>query len=231
MSDAEKLKNYLAEFTGKSSTSVNIGDAGDEESETANLLGWAKTGFGNLVSKASKIQENIPLPNPLRSSDGGSSWLSEAESDPFCPKLSKKQRILGFMGCIGMGILCFMMAAMYLPVLIISARKFALLYTLGSIFFISSFSLLYGPKKHFKHLISNERLPFTAGYTLSMSFTLYAAMGAKSYILTVIAAAIQIVALSYFTLSYIPGGQTALKFFAKMFYALFSRCFKSAINV
>jgi len=34
MSDAEKLKNYLAEFTGKSSTSVNIGDAGDEESET-----------------------------------------------------------------------------------------------------------------------------------------------------------------------------------------------------
>ena len=57
---------------------------------------------------------------------------------------------LGFMGCMGMGILCFSMAAAYLPVLVIAARKFALLYTLGSIFFISSFSLLYGPKKHFK---------------------------------------------------------------------------------
>jgi hypothetical protein len=45
---------------------VNIGDAEDDESETSNLLGWAKTGFVNLVSKASKIQENIPLPNPLR---------------------------------------------------------------------------------------------------------------------------------------------------------------------
>ena len=45
---------------------VNIGDAGDDESETANLLGWAKSGFGNLVNKASKIQENIPLPSPLR---------------------------------------------------------------------------------------------------------------------------------------------------------------------
>ena len=54
------------------------------------------------------------------------------------------------MGCMGMGILCFSMAAAYLPVLIVAARKFALLYTLGSIFFISSFSLLYGPKKHFK---------------------------------------------------------------------------------
>jgi len=51
---------------------------------------------------------------------------------------------------MGMGILCFSMAAAYLPVLVIAARKFALLYTLGSIFFISSFSLLYGPKKHFK---------------------------------------------------------------------------------
>ena len=51
---------------------------------------------------------------------------------------------------MAMGILCFSMAAAYLPVLVIAARKFALLYTLGSIFFISSFSLLYGPKKHFK---------------------------------------------------------------------------------
>ena len=59
------------------------------------------------------------------------------------------------MGCMGMGILCFSMAAAYLPVLIVAARKFALLYTLGSIFFISSFSLLYGPKKHFKVKFEN----------------------------------------------------------------------------
>ena len=87
----------------------------------------------------------------LKSGENSSSgWLSEAESDPYCPSLSEKQRILGFMGCMGMGLLCFAMAMAYLPVLLISARKFALLYTLGSLFFISSFSLLYGPKKHFK---------------------------------------------------------------------------------
>ena len=164
-----------------------------------------------------------------------------------------------------MGILCFSMAAAYLPVLVIAARKFALLYTLGSIFFISSFSLLYGPKKHFKecqkhtfkiwlqksnfclylskfstkkciltkkkHLISAERLPFTSSYICSMLFTLYAALGIKSYLLTIVAAGVQCVALTYFTLSYIPGGQTAIKFMAKMFYAIFSRCFKSITNV
>lgn len=230
MSNADRLAGFLADYKKQSkSTSINIGD-GDDTSETQNLLGWAQSGFGKLKNQVQKVQENIPLSNPLKS-ENGNSWLSEAESDPYCPSLSKKQRILGFMGCMGMGLLCFSMAAAYLPVLLISARKFALLYTLGSLFFISSFSLLYGPKKHFKHLISAERLPFTACYILTMAFTLYAAMGIRSYILTVIAAGLQCAALTYFTVSYIPGGQTALKFMAKMFYAIFSRCFKSAINV
>ena len=79
--------------------------------------------------------------------------------------------------------------------------------------------------------MSTERLPFTASYILTMALTLYAAMGAKSYVLTVIAAGAQMAALTYFTLSYIPGGPTALKFMAKIFYAVFSRCFKAAVNV
>ena len=79
--------------------------------------------------------------------------------------------------------------------------------------------------------MSADRLPFTASYILTMALTLYAAMGIRSYILTVIAAGLQMAALTYFTLSYIPGGQAALKFMAKVFYAIFSRCFKSAINV
>ena len=82
-----------------------------------------------------------------------------------------------------------------------------------------------------KHLISAERLPFTSSYICSMLFTLYAALGIKSYLLTIVAAGVQCVALTYFTLSYIPGGQTAIKFMAKMFYAIFSRCFKSITNV
>ena len=66
---------------------------------------------------------------------------------------------------MAMGILCFSMAAAYLPVLVIAARKFALLYTLGSIFFISSFSLLYGPKKHFKECQKNTMIPkFSSGF-------------------------------------------------------------------
>uniref|UniRef100_T1ITE4 Uncharacterized protein n=1 Tax=Strigamia maritima TaxID=126957 RepID=T1ITE4_STRMM len=42
--------------------------------------------------------------------------------------------------------LCFLsLASFYIPFLILKARKFALLYTLGSLFFLMSFGMLWGP--------------------------------------------------------------------------------------
>ena len=67
MSNADRLAGYLADFKkeNKNSVSISIG-GGDDESETANLLGWASSGFDKLKNKVSKVQENIPLPNPLK---------------------------------------------------------------------------------------------------------------------------------------------------------------------
>ena len=47
--------------------------------------------------------------------------------------------------------------------------------------------------------------------------TLYFAMGLQSAILTPIAAVMQVIALLWFVISYIPGGQTGLKWFTKLF--------------
>lgn len=63
------------------------------------------------------------------------SWLKET-SESCCPKLSRLQRIAGFVICICMGIFCMSLSTMYIPVLILKARKFALLFSLGSLFFI-----------------------------------------------------------------------------------------------
>jgi hypothetical protein len=49
---------------------------------------------------------------------------------------SRLQRIVGFVICMGMGTLCMTISVFYIPMLILKARKFALLYTLGSVFFI-----------------------------------------------------------------------------------------------
>ncbi|KAL9545208.1 hypothetical protein PS6_008346 [Mucor atramentarius] len=66
---------------------------------------------------------------------------------------------------------------------------------MGSILILVSVALLRGPLSHIKHMISMERLPFTVSYVGSMILTLYAALGLRAMILTIIFAIIQIVAL------------------------------------
>lgn len=56
--------------------------------------------------------------------------------------------------------------------------------------------------------MSPEKRVFTAGYVASLVATLYGALVSKSYILTVVFSLVQVVALAYFLVSYIPGGNT-----------------------
>ena len=141
----------------------------------------------------------------------GSGWFVVEGGDSGClPSMTKKQRIIGFMVCLFMGVLCFGMASMYFPVLVMFSRKFALLFSLGS------FSMLWGPWNHLKHLFGKERLPFTTVYLGTLFGTLYFALGLQSTVLTIVAASGQVLALGWFVISYIPGGQTGLKFFSKI---------------
>ncbi|XP_045161553.2 vesicle transport protein SFT2C-like isoform X2 [Mercenaria mercenaria] len=120
--------------------------------------------------------------NPFRKSESkvyddsnevANTWFSQAQKDPLCPGLTKKQRILGFVICLLMGTFCFSLACLYIPILILKARKFAMLYTVGSLFIIFSFSMLWGPMNHIKHLLAVERLPFTSVYFGTMFATIY----------------------------------------------------------
>ncbi|XP_076357858.1 uncharacterized protein LOC143250762 isoform X3 [Tachypleus tridentatus] len=113
---------------------------------------------------------------------------------------------------------CFpTLAGFYVPFLLLKARKFALLYSLGSLFIICSFSLLWGPVTHAKQLCSRERLPFTSIYFGTMFTTLYFALWARSTIPTAVSAICQVISLIWYTISYVPGGQTGLHFFSKIF--------------
>ena len=132
------------------------------------------------------------------------------------PSLSKKQRIIGFMTCLVLGVFCFSFSTVYIPVIVFKARKFALLFSLGSVCVMGSFSFLWGPMNHFSHMFKKERIPFTAVYLGTLALTLYFAMGLQNTILTTLAASCQVIALIWFVISYIPGGQTGLKFFTRI---------------
>lgn len=160
------------------------------------------------------------------SRSGSASQPSAARQLPaWCPtfSLSRSQRYVGFLACIMAGSICFLFAGFCLPVLIFQARKFSLLFTLGSLFLMGSFSLLWGPWEHAKHIFSRDRLPFTAAYLGTLIATLYSALSIQSTILTTIFAILQIIALMWYVLSYVPGGTAGLKFVTSMIASSASR--------
>lgn len=141
-----------------------------------------------------------------------------------------------------MGILCFCLSAMYIPVLLLKARKFAMLYSLGSLFFLMryvwqcslkpapttgslifslflffSFCFLWGPMSYIKSLVTPERRLFTFSYFATLIGTLYFALHLQSTPLTVLCAVLQLIAMLSFIVSAIPGGTTGLMFFTRMF--------------
>nr|CAB3266016.1 protein transport protein SFT2-like [Phallusia mammillata] len=218
------LQAYVAEQKKGKSSFLGKSAASESDSDSASLLSsWVPSSV------------NISVPSVFGSDQNekptDSSWFSEAKKDPMCPALSRKQRLIGFACCICGGIFCFSLASLYVPLLLLKARKFALLYSLGSLFMINSFSFLWGPWNHAKHLMTRERLPFTTAYFGSLFATLYFAMWLRSTLFTSIAAVIQIVALLWYLVSYIPGGQTGLSFISKLFTSAVSRTVSKSMPV
>ncbi|XP_022231430.2 vesicle transport protein SFT2C [Drosophila obscura] len=180
-----------------------------------------------LLQSDQKKNFNVKMPQLKVPSLGGifsrqpepqeaNSWLKDTQ-DSCCPKLSRLQRIVGFVACLGMGGLCMTLSTLYIPVLILKARKFALLYTLGSLFFILAFCFLSGFGAFLKQMFSKPRLLSSISYSACLVLTLYCALVAKSTAFTVLFAVAQIIALLFMVLGMVPGGAAGLKFFGQLF--------------
>jgi len=170
--------------------------------------------------------------------DSGSNSSSRSEPsrckkwlDSALPSLSYKQRLIGFMTCLVLGLFCFAWSTVYIPMIVIKSRKFALLFSLGSSFVMGAFCMWWGPWDYVHHLFSKDRVVFTSTYLGSLAATLYFAMGLQSTLLTTVAASFQIMALVWFVVSYLPGGQTGLMYMSKMCGALCKKTARSSLPI
>ncbi|XP_024363090.1 uncharacterized protein [Physcomitrium patens] len=137
-----------------------------------------------------------------------------------------RQALTAFAIMIAAGVFFIFMAFfMFLPIIVLVPQKFAIAFTIGCIFIVGSFFALKGPKAQFFHMISKERLPFTAGFIGSMAATIYVSMVLHSYILSVFFAVIQVLALLYYLLSYFPGGTAGMQFLTSMIVSSITKCF------
>jgi hypothetical protein len=94
-------------------------------------------------------------------------------------------------------------------------QKFALSFTFGSLTFMASFGILKGPMAHLKGMLNADRLVFTTIYVGSMLLTLYFtfnAGGASGYLLVLGSSGMQLVALLWYLISFLPGGSSGLSF-------------------
>lgn len=128
--------------------------------------------------------------------------------------LTKTQRVYGFGISLGVGLLFGLLASVFW----LMPTKFAILYTLANVFFLASTAFLMGPMAQLRKMFDKGRVVATLLYFLFMGLTLYFALVVKSLIGTLICLIIQMCALVWYCLSYIPFARAmASKVFVSLF--------------
>jgi hypothetical protein len=129
--------------------------------------------------------------------------------------MSYQQRFKVFVSFLILSAVFFALAFFVgLPMITIRPQKFAISFTCGSLTFMGSFALLRGPAAHCNGMISKERLPFTVLYLGSMLGTMYCtftAGGAKGYMSVLFMSAVQLLALLWYLVTFLPGGAQGMK--------------------
>uniref|UniRef100_A0A8R1TIJ2 Vesicle transport protein n=1 Tax=Onchocerca volvulus TaxID=6282 RepID=A0A8R1TIJ2_ONCVO len=127
--------------------------------------------FDREILTESAGQTNGQLPQSRNRKNNG--WFSSITNDESVFGMSKMQRIVAFFMSIGAAFICFGIAVVLLPTVVIQARKFAAVNTLGSVMLILSFAFLWGPMNYLRHMFSEQRRHITIAYFITVVTTLY----------------------------------------------------------
>lgn len=131
-------------------------------------------------------------------------------SEPGYLELSRWDRMLIFALTFAGLCCCYLICIFLFPVLSLKPRKFALLWSLGSIFFLVSFGVLQGFQPYVVHLFSSTRIAFTVVFVTSIVLTLVSSLSLKSTLLSIVFAVIQLLSAIWYTVSYFPMGRQTL---------------------
>jgi hypothetical protein len=127
--------------------------------------------------------------------------------------LPSSTQLTYFAAFLGAGVIFLALATfVFLPMIILAPAKFALTFTLGCVSVLAALASLKGWQAQLTAALQRERLPFTGFYAASVVATLYAALVAKSYLLSLGCSGLQAVALCYYVAAYYPGGTESVRY-------------------
>ncbi|XP_001364417.1 vesicle transport protein SFT2B isoform X2 [Monodelphis domestica] len=127
------------------------------------------------------------------------------------PSLSWGTRIKGFAACFAIGIIFSLMGTFFLWVPKKGLVLFAAFYTLGNIASLGSTIFLMGPVKQLKRMFETTRLIATIVMLLCLILTLCSAFWWHNKGLALIFCILQSLALTWYSISYIPFARDAVK--------------------
>ncbi|KAM7054171.1 vesicle transport protein SFT2B [Molossus nigricans] len=136
---------------------------------------------------------------------GGLAEVADASS------LSWSTRIKGFIACFVTGILFSLLGTLLLWVPRKGLYLFAVFYTFGNIASIGSTVFLMGPMKQLQRMVEPTRLVATIMVLLCFALTLCSAFWWHNKGLALIFCVLQSLALTWYSLSYIPFARDAVK--------------------
>lgn len=119
-------------------------------------------------------------------------------------------RIKGFAICFGLGFLFSILGAFFLAIPGKGLRLFAIFYSIGNITSISSTCFLMGPVKQIKKMFNSTRILATLTALTFLVLTLLSALVLKKTGLTFICCVVQFLAMTWYSLSYIPYARDAV---------------------
>ncbi|XP_026472273.1 vesicle transport protein SFT2A isoform X2 [Ctenocephalides felis] len=124
--------------------------------------------------------------------------------------LSWSTRLKGFIFCFVIGVLLSFLGSFAL-FLSKDLTVFAVFYTIGNIVSLTSTCFLMGPVNQIKKMFAPTRIVATVIVAVSFAITLFAAIGLKNPGLALLFIIIQSLAMTWYSLSYIPYARDAVK--------------------
>jgi len=138
------------------------------------------------------------------------SVVAEQDSQSCFPSLSMRDRIIGWLSCYLAGLVISLLSFGSFTQLVLGHPfKFALLYSLGNIISLLSTMFLVGPQAQWERMKSPSRWVASVIYLSSLTATLVLCIDAPEMTLLVVAAVVtQWLSLLWYSLSFIPFGQS-----------------------
>ena len=126
------------------------------------------------------------------------------------------------------GIVIIIISFLFLPLIIITPKKFTLLFALGTFVTILSFIFYFGTNKFFDVLFNKDRIWFTVIYLTGFFGCLFfPTFFGKNYFLILVFSGLEMVSTLFFILTFLPGGYSSIKMLTNLLCSQFKRLFNS----